>query len=152
MTSVLCIFVTRNYKQFRIVPFFHRYKNSVQQACQPSSVIVPICPVNLRFSMANAHSDRLGCFSWNRSWSQSYDKLNWKQLSCFAFTTRNMGQNTAKCLSPLIKQLKTAKNSHIKKSPYNALQTQYLAQAMIQFSTKDINVLRQQVFFEIEGW
>jgi len=64
-------------------------------------------------------------FSWNRSSNHSHNKLNGKQQllwSCFAFNMRNMGQNTA---TKSLSAHKTVENSHILKSPYNALQAQY---------------------------
>ena len=63
--------------------------------------------------------------SWNRSKNHSHDKLNGKQQlhwSCSAFITSNMGKNTA---TKSLSARKTAENSHVWKSPYNALQAQY---------------------------
>jgi len=64
-------------------------------------------------------------FPWNRPKNHSHNKLNGKQQllwSCFAFNTRNMGQNTA---TKSLSAHKTTENSHIWKLPYNALQAQY---------------------------
>ena len=63
-------------------------------------------------------------FWWNRSKNHSHNKLNGKQqllLFCFAFITKNMDQNMA---TKSLSGNKTAE-SHIGKSPYNALQAQY---------------------------
>ena len=69
----------------------------------------PICPMT-------------SIFWWNRSKNHSHNKLNKHQQLlwfCFVFITRNMDQ----CMAT--KSLSAAENTHIWKSPYNALQAQY---------------------------
>ena len=64
-------------------------------------------------------------FWWNRSKNHSHNNLNENQQLlwfCFTFITRNMYQNMA---TKSLSVNKTAENTHIWKSPYNALQAQY---------------------------
>ena len=72
----------------------------------------PICPMT-------------SIFWWNRSKNHSHNKLNEHQQLlwfCFVFITRNMDQSMA---TKSLSANKTAENTHIWKSPYNALQAQY---------------------------
>ena len=72
----------------------------------------PICPMT-------------SIFWWNQSKNHSHNKLNEHQqllCFCFVFITRNMDQSMA---TKSLSANKTAENTHIWKSPYNALQAQY---------------------------
>ena len=97
-------------------------------------------------------------FRWNRSKNHSRNKLNKKRQLlwfCFAFITRNMATKS-------LSANKTAKNTHILKSPYNALQAQYwinvrhvcqwLVSLLMLYWFQLQNYFDKNKFLEMEGW